>query len=101
MVAITMTQRNMSKDTYSYSSLCRSLLLYKTSFIVLTCVSTLQLSPIPSAKVLDLKDLKFDDFKLLDDQMLTAAIRMFTEFEFIKTYHIKYEVCFCVFLSVN
>ena len=46
----------------------------------------------PSTKTLRLNDLKFNDFQLRDDEMLTAATRMFIEFEFLKTYRIENEV---------
>ena len=65
--------------------------------------SLLQLSSVPTAVSLNLNDLKFDDFRFLDDQMLTAAVRMFMEFDFLKTYQIKYEVgsylCFLYILD--
>ena len=67
---------------------------------VMHCISlSTQLSPVPSAKAFQLKDLHFDDFQLRDDQMLSAAIRMFTDFEFLKTYRIENQVSWQKILS--
>jgi len=64
-------------------------------------VERLKLSPVPSAKALRLKSFHFDDFKLRDDQMITAAIRMFTDFEFNKTYRIENETLYRWLLTVK
>ncbi|XP_047136908.1 dual 3',5'-cyclic-AMP and -GMP phosphodiesterase 11A isoform X1 [Hydra vulgaris] len=60
-------------------------------------VDKLKLSIIPQCQALNLTSLSFDDFSLMEHEMLTASIRMFKEFGFLKKYQIEYEVL-CRFL---
>lgn len=52
----------------------------------------LQLSPIPTLSSINLGSMKFDDFSLNADQMLTAAVRMFLDFGLIDEFNIDYQV---------
>jgi len=62
-----------------------------------TDVDKLKFASIPSCSKFHLTSFTFDDFSLLDHEMLAAAIRMFMEFGFLKKFQIDYEVL-CRFL---
>eukprot|EP00794_Sanderia_malayensis_P003350 gene3351-3839_t len=88
-----------------YDEVCRAKVHQKVALEVLSYhtsasqleVERLKLSSVPTAKMFHIYDLAFDDFQLADGQMLTAGVRMFVEFDFLKKYQIKYET-FCRWL---
>ena len=54
-------------------------------------VEKLKLSLIPSQSTINLSSMKFDDFSLDPDQMLTASVRMFIDCGLIEEFNIDYQ----------
>ena len=56
---------------------------------------------IPSQTSINLNSMKFDDFSLDPDQMLTASVRMFLDCGLIEEFNIDYQVFIFAYCLIN
>ncbi|KAG8175267.1 hypothetical protein JTE90_017816 [Oedothorax gibbosus] len=93
------------QNVQMYERACRAVAKTKVTLDVLSYHATAPLNeaarlsgvPVSPSHVYGLTDLKFNDFSLEEEQMLTASIRMFMDLDLIERFHIPYQ-CLCRWL---